>query len=306
MLSKQISYCLLLLSLVFSTPSFAQDSTLKWQILGDILGRYKHTKTQPPTFELGDIDLWFQKQINRQWKALGEIIIMDMGSPGNPMHHLHPVRTFIEYFHNETFQLRIGQMHTPIGEYNQLYPHGGRFFEPTIHRPHLAQVKTGEELMSFHTVGLNARGLLNLSDRFDLHYIVGIGNGDPHAGVDANSFKSPYLKLSLFPNDISGLSISLSHYINKISGLEYTNGEDLYEIVSHAGMLYESYPIEFLLEGFWIQHGGSFEDILNRSINGSVLPYTSTMGGTSKVHIHLMNRLSLLKLKLIKLILMIL
>ncbi len=263
-----------------SQTTFAQSNTpLNWQILGDVSAKYEHTELKPASFVLGDVDFWFQKQINPQWAAMGEIMLMEMGASGEPMYHFHPMRLFIEYQQSEKFKLRIGQMHTPIGYYNQLYPHGGKFFEPTIHRPHLARVTTGTEILSYHTVGLNARGTINLNKSWDFQYIVGIGNGDPHAGIDKNSFKSPYFQLGLQPLDIDGLSFNTSLYLNEIKDPADTTNYDLREIVGTLGVLYEAYPVDLLAEFFVIGHGESFSSIIDQtSLNGQI-PFTSLIGG---------------------------
>ena len=282
--------CRRLVGLAFATllitPQFAHalrpGNKLNWQIFGDVSARYTHTYAQAPSFILGDIDLWFQRQVSEKWSAMGELMIMDMNSEGDPNYHIHPARLFIEYAHSDTLQLRIGQTHTPIGLYSQLYPHGARFFEPTIHRPLLGTVKHGKELLPLHTVGLRIQGSYEVNDHLELQYLVGIGNGGAHGGIDYNLWKTPFAQLRVLPLDIEDLSFVFSAYTDRLTEGEVDN---LYQLIGSASVLYNPFPIGILLETFWVQHAGSFAQLFGGSSAGAHMmsdlsvPRTSLFGG---------------------------
>ena len=141
-LSQLLLWVSLSLAALLSAEARAQTSTqqLSWQILGDVSLEYPHTTIIPASFVLGDIDLWFQRSFGESWNAMGELMIMNDRSGEGEMYMIHPARLFVEYTSSDAFQLRIGQIHTPIGFYSQLYPHGGSIFEPTLHRPMLTRV----------------------------------------------------------------------------------------------------------------------------------------------------------------------
>lgn len=236
----------------------AQTSSLQWQVMGDLSARYEHTETSEPSFMLGNIDLWFQSEFSERWAGLGEIMIMNMSKEGDPSYMVHPARLFLSYMWSDALQIRAGEMHTPINLYSQLYPHGARFFEPTIHRPHLARVAVHEELLPLHTVGINARGTFTFGESLDLMYIVGVGNGDAHGGIDSNLFKSPYAQIRLSPLAIEGLTFALSGYLDKIESLEYVQEGALHQLITNVSVHYDFYPIELLLETFWVKHAKNF------------------------------------------------
>lgn len=251
----------LCLAILLSTPKIArsQNQELNWQILGDLSLEYPHTTVIPNSFTIGDIDLWFQRSFGEQWSAMGELMLMGMA--GDSMYMIHPARLFLEHSHSDSLQIRIGQIHTPIGIYSQRYPHGGKVFEPTIHRPLLARVEDGADILPYHTLGVSARGTQMLSESLEMMYIVGIGNGYNHGNYDTNFQKSPFFQIRLSPLDIFGLSFGLSGYHDLITKDEIKGSIE--QSIFAFSLLYDSFPWDILVESYVARHsptpGDSFK-----------------------------------------------
>lgn len=227
----------------------SQEQRLNWQVLGDIALRYPHTSAIPSSFTFGDIDLWFQRSFGERWNALGELILMNTGDH----YMIHPARLFLEYSFSETLRLRVGQIHTPIGLYSQLYPHGGKVFEPTLNRPRLAGVREGEDILPFHSLGVTVRGSKMISDEWELMYIAGIGNGYNHGILDDNHQKSPLFQLRL--SSLSGLSFALSGYHDLITRDEIKGGTE--QSIFALSVLYDYFPFNVLFETFVARHAST-------------------------------------------------
>ena len=252
-LSQLLLWVSFSLTTLVSASSYAQNSShqLSWQILGDVSLEYPHTKTIPASFVLGDVDLWFQRSFGENWNAMGELMIMNDTSGEGEMYMIHPARLFVEYTSSDAFQLRIGQIHTPIGIYSQLYPHGGSIFEPTLHRPMLTRVKEGEDILPFHALGLNARGTMMLNDSWEFMYIVGISNGYSHGSFDGNHQKAPFFQLRFSPIEW-GLTCGVSAYHDLITKDEIVDGVE--QSIFAFSLMYDSFPVELLSEVFVSRH----------------------------------------------------
>ena len=237
-----------------SAWSVSAEERLRWQLLGDVSVSHEHLRGAEPTFRLGDLDLMFQASPGERWQALGELMLMDMAEVGEPAYHMHPARAYIEYLQSDALRLRFGQVHTPIGLYSQLYPHGGKIFEMTIHRPKLVVVEHGKEILPLHSVGVMIHGLLVLSDTLELEYMTGLGNGGAHGGTDENLWKSPYLNLRLYPRSLEGLSFGASAYLDVIDQAHTQRYEELEQLILNAYLHYELFPCDLLIEGYWVQH----------------------------------------------------
>lgn len=252
----------------YARSSLAQSggSPVSWQVLGDVSARYLHATYEPSTFSLGPIDLWFQGQISERWSAMGELMIMRDPSGGADSGHymLHPARLFVDYKQSRSVELRVGLLHNPIGYYALLYPHGGKIFEPTIHRPKLAGVKEGEDILPFHMIGMTARGVLPLSDSFELMYIAGTGNGYGHGGDDTNQAKTVFAQLRVLPLDIDGLSMGLSGYYDIIAKDEVVG--DVHQAIFAASVHYDLFPIDFLAEGFLMRNASELGLAINPNV----------------------------------------
>jgi hypothetical protein len=196
---------------------------------------------------------------------MGELMIMrdPSGGPDSGHYMLHPARLFVDYKHSRSLEWRFGQLHNPIGYYALLYPHGGKIFEPTIHRPKLAGVNEGEDILPFHMVGMTARGVLALSDSFELMYIAGGGNGYGHGGDDSNQAKATFLQLRALPLDFDGLSIGISGYYDIIDKDEVVG--DIHQAIFAASVHYDLFPIDFLAEGFLMRNASERGLALNPS-----------------------------------------
>jgi hypothetical protein len=209
----------------------------------------------PTSFTLGDVDLWFQRSFGERWNAMGELMIMNDTSGEGEMYMIHPARLFLEYAYSDTLQLRLGQIHTPIGLYSQLYPHGGSFFDPSIHRPKLAGVKEGEDILPFHALGVSLRGTSMISNSLELMYIVGISNGYNHGSVDGNHQKAPFFQLRLSPLDLDGLTFAFSGYHDLITKDEIMNGVE--QSIFALSVLYDAFPFDILAEAFVARHAST-------------------------------------------------
>ena len=245
---------LILYIMMISTKSTFAQHNLRWQVLGDVNSYYKHLEGSHPSFRLGALDLMFQTKVSDQWQALGELILMNMANSGSPQYHIHPARIYVEYQKNAAFRIRFGQIHTPIGLYSQLYPHGGKIFEMTVHRPKLAVVEHGKELLALHSIGFMLNGVFSLSSFIDVQYMMGIGNGGIHSGIDDNFWKSPYLNLRIFPTNIDGLSFGTSVYYDIFNRSHSNIYEDLHELIVNSYIHYDAFPFDILAEVFWLNH----------------------------------------------------
>lgn len=253
--------------LSLGSPAMAQmpGAPLSWQILGDVTAKYPHSEYAPATLSLGSLDLWFQSQMSENWSAMGELIVMrdDSGGADSGHYMIHPARAFLNYEHSRELSFRTGLLHNPIGYYALLYPHGGRFFEPTIHRPKLAGIEEGEDILPFHMIGATVRGTLSLSESFDLMYIAGAGNGYGHGGDDNNQAKATFLQLRVLPLDLEGLSVGLSTYFDIIAKDEVVG--DVHQFISALSLHYDMFPIELLVEGFMMRNATEMSLALNPS-----------------------------------------
>lgn len=260
-MQKKILFLILtFFSLLNIKTSEAQlgSQDLNIQFLGDLALSYPHQAKDPASFILGDLDIWFQHAFSENLNAMGELLIMNETEGEGDEYKVNPARLFVDYRVNEKLQLRLGQFHTPIGLYSQLYPHGGSIFEPSVHRPLLAGVKEGEDILPFHALGFNLRGTAQFGEHFELMYIVGITNGYSHGSIDTNQQKAPHIQLRISPLDIMGLTFAFSAYHDLISKDEIKDGIE--QSILAVSILYDAFPFDILAEAFVMRNASTGPD----------------------------------------------
>ncbi len=254
-----LALCLILFCTQSKTASAQMLSQgLNIQFLGDLSLQYPHSKSIPASFVLGDVDIWFQHSFGENLNAIGELLIMNEEGGEGDTYNINPARLFIEYSISEKLKLRLGQLHTAIGLYSQLYPHGGSIFEPSLHRPLLAGVKEGEDILPFHALGFNLRGTSMIGDHLEFMYIVGISNGYSHGSMDTNQQKAPYFQLRLSPLDIMGLTFAFSAYHDLVTKDEIKDGIE--QTIMALSIMYDAFPFDILAEGFVMRNASTPPD----------------------------------------------
>src|SRR3954453_13808897 len=103
-------------------------------------------------------------------------------------------RLQLTYRLNDHLNISAGRYHTGIGYYNSAFHHGS-YFEVPIGRPRIFTFEDEGGGLSFHGLGLRARGRVPKTGSA-LRYVVEVGNGrrwtelDAEEGRDQNQAKS--------------------------------------------------------------------------------------------------------------------
>lgn len=170
-------------------------------------------------FSLGHISLFITSEIADKVNFVLESEFHT--DPDTNSTEFHPERANIKYSFSDTFNIKIGRMHTPLGFWNQAFHHG-TWLQTTILRPVIyfwEDDKGG--FLPLHSFGIELSGLLEFVD-FDLEYSFDVLNGrgrtitEIQTAKDRNDSKAISFLLSYEPYFVQELKLGTSFYFDTI------------------------------------------------------------------------------------------
>lgn len=242
--------------------------TLEWGGFGDV--QYQAESFRPDEapdqtknrFVLGDLDLFVTSQLSEDVSFLSEIEF-EFQEQGENVVDVE--RLLLKYEYADWLNASAGRGHTPIGYWNTHYHHG-RWLYTTVERPLLFEFEDHGGILPIHYVGVELSGRAVATESLLLDYNAVVANGRGRTteaiqlGDDINdnkmwNFRVGVEPAQLFPELKLGASV-LGDQIPKnpaVPGRE----QSLDELIAGGYLVYLQDPIEFLLEGQWIQHQDS-------------------------------------------------
>ena len=233
---------------------------------GDVTLHGDNQKGDTTSFSLGQLNLFVTSDISDKFKFLS--VIVCEGGPDNfygqpegtrNLFTVDPERYFVQYSHNDYFNLSAGRYHTAIGYYNMAYHHS-TWLQPTTGRPLLFEFEDRGGILPIHNIGVEAFGRIP-SGRLGLHYVAEVGNGrasrtpleeEPVQNeLDENNHKAVNFAIFARPTQVPGLQAGFSIYRDLLT----TAAQPVVgETILAAHVVYSLTNFEWLNEALVIRH----------------------------------------------------
>ncbi len=167
------------------------------------------------SFAIGQLNLLLTSTLTDRAQFLAETYFTN---PDNNSQAYMLTRANIQYWISSAVNLRIGQVHTTVGYWNQIYHHGS-FVQTTVSRPEI--FRYDRAYLPIHSVGVELFGELE-GDALDVRYTLGTFNGrgrTPPAVLrvkDENDAKAVTVVVNLSPHAVEGLTVGATFYKDTI------------------------------------------------------------------------------------------
>ncbi len=122
------------------------------------------------SFAMGQLNLLVTSKLTERAYFLAETYFTN---PDNNTQAYMLTRANIQYSISNLVNLRIGQVHTSVGYWNQIYHHGS-FVQTTVSRPEI--FRYDRAYLPIHSVGVELFGALE-GGALDVGYTLGVFNG---------------------------------------------------------------------------------------------------------------------------------
>ena len=224
----KINY-LFLLTLIYSSTGLLAQSNFNVKGFGSIEHELEyHVDDEEFEFgwELGEQSLFVTGDMGNKFSFLGEFAINSSTSMHGSGFETSIRRARVKYNYVGNHSLIVGQMHTPVNYWNDVYYHA-RIFYPTADRP-LAFTY----FLPIHSLGIRAQGQ-NLGE-LNFGYDIQTGNSLTGHGDNASIIGAFHIK----PTD--GMRIGASYYYNHItdnSAVHHMHQESHLMTSEYAGSL---------------------------------------------------------------------
>lgn len=203
-------------------------------------------------FAVGEFDLFVTSNLSPDLRVLSEVVFHF--EEGREEEFLEVERLLLQYQPADAFGVRLGRLHTSIGEWNNRFHHG-TWLQTTIDRPDIFAFEDEGGILPIHSVGVELFGLRVLGG-LELHYSAGVFNGrgrnlrDIQTGGDLNRSKAINLRLELLPTIVTGLRLGASYYGDTFpADASIPDREsEVDERILSAHLVYESAGTEVLAE----------------------------------------------------------
>jgi hypothetical protein len=207
-------------------------------------------------FYLDDFDLLLTANINDKAHFLSEVIF---GEDDAQSFDVELQRMLFEYDFNDHVKASFGRYHTGIGYYNADFL-SGTWQETMADRPLIVDYAIDGGPLPTQAIGLSTTGAIP-SGKLGLHYLAEYGSSDTIrptldgiGSEDENNGNQINFGLFARPESVPGMQIGASIYHDRIS--DFTRGPSvrLGQTIANVHGVYVRHGIEFLNEGFLIQH----------------------------------------------------
>jgi hypothetical protein len=213
------------------------------------------------TFTLGQFNLLLTSKLTDRAYFLAETYFTN---PDNNTQAYMLTRANIQYSISRLVNLRVGQVHTSVGYWNQIYHHGS-FVQTTVSRPEI--FRYDRAYLPIHSVGVELFGGLE-GGAFDLSYTVGVFNGRGKVPPavnrvnDDNDEKALAVLINLSPHVVDGLTVGITFYNDTIPPNPdvVTRTESIGERILGGAVVYKPNRLELLAEVFNIYHDDHTSD----------------------------------------------
>lgn len=240
-----------------------QQSTIRMNLYSDVSAT-ADTTDEPWAFKVGGVDFFTTSRVNEHINLVSENVLEILGEDGTVF---DLERLFVDIGPSPAFMVRIGREHMPVGFYAQNFHHA-LLFQLATSRPLVLGFEDEGGVLPAHTIGAIVHGRLFEDSPVVIGYDVGISNGrgqfadDVLSVFDRNDAKSWSARLTAMPNAINGLQIGISGVYDVIpDGFVDHHGdvvvtEELRELIGCAHVVYRSYPVDLVAEGYVVRHTG--------------------------------------------------
>lgn len=212
------------------------------------------------TFYIGEMDIFLSSQLSPNTSFVSETAF---SADSNNQMGVDIERLYLEYRHNEYFNVEAGRLHTDLGYYNTTYHHG-LWLQTAVGRPSFLQFEDSGGIMPIHLVGLEVHGAIP-SGRLNLSYDAELGNGEDFTAntslndvqqiVSFNDSKAFNLALEAKPDWLPGLQFGGNLYYDFIipdNAGTTNNVPHNNQAIFGANVVYNNADWEFLNEGYLI------------------------------------------------------
>lgn len=238
----------------FEIPKLTLKGFADFEYQAKLTGSEDHN-----TFSLGEVDFFVTSKISEKVDFLTEFEFHPEADTNVADFHLE--RANIKYEAADYLNIKVGEMHTALGYWNQEFHHGS-WLQTTINRPEIYKWEddTGG-FLPLHAIGIYLFGTHELNN-FDLEYDLGVLNGrgkerhEIQNMDDKNNFKALSLSLSVKPDIIEGLSVGAVFYYDEIPENPSTasRAKQIDEFIIGENIVYKYENLELLAEFFNIFH----------------------------------------------------
>lgn len=210
------------------------------------------------SFFLDEFDFLLTAQLSPEFSALGEVAFHFAEMEQDAF--LEVERLYLRYSPSDSFGLRGGRVHTPIGYWNRTYHHGS-WFQPTISRPEVHRWEDDGGILPVHSIGAEAYGKVGVrSLDMKLSALVANGRGENINEVqnlnDLNTLKALNFHINFESTSRPGLQFGLTSYLDAFAqspGDTLRVGE-MDEKIFMGHLIYLPGQLEFLTEVAYVIH----------------------------------------------------
>jgi hypothetical protein len=207
------------------------------------------------TFTIGQFNLLLTSRLTERAYFLAETYFTN---PENNTQAYMLTRANVQYSISRVLNVRVGQVHTSVGYWNQVYHHGS-YVQTTVSRPEI--FRYDRAYLPIHSVGVELFGSVE-GGAFDLSYTLGVFNGRGKVPPavnrvkDDNDEKGLAVLLNFMPHAVDGLTLGATFYNDTIPAYppEPTRLESIGERIIGGAIVYKTSRIELLGEAFNIYH----------------------------------------------------
>jgi len=253
------------------SSSFSHDihefHGFEWRAFGDVdyqafdqkstgLGAGGFVPGSAGNFYINDFDLLLTSNISDKAHFLSEI---DFGESDAQSFGVDLKRMLFEYDFNDHVKASFGRYHTGIGYYNTAFL-SGTWQETLADRPLIVEFSSDGGPIPTQAIGVSTSGVIP-SGKFGLHYLAEYGSSDTIrptldgiGSEDENNGNQINFGLFARPNSVPGMQIGGSIYHDRISDFARGPSVRLGQTIANVHGVYVRHGIEFLNEGFLIQH----------------------------------------------------
>jgi hypothetical protein len=204
---------------------------------------------------MGQLNLLLTSRLTDRAYFLAETYFTN---PDNNTQAYMLTRANVQYSVSRLVNFRVGQVHTSVGYWNQIYHHGS-YVQTTVSRPEI--FRYDRAYLPIHSVGVELFGGVE-ADAFDLSYTLGVFNGRGKVPPavnrvkDDNEEKGLAVLINLSPHAVDGLTVGVTFYNDTIPPNPdlATRTESIGERIIGGAVIYKTNRFELLGELFDIYH----------------------------------------------------
>jgi hypothetical protein len=207
------------------------------------------------SFTMGQLNLLLTSRLTERAYFLAETYFTN---PDNNTQAYMLTRANVQYSVTRRVNFRVGQVHTSVGYWNQIYHHGS-YVQTTVSRPEI--FRYDRAYVPIHSVGVELFGGME-GGGVDLTYTLGLFNGrgkTPPAVNrvnDDNDEKALSVLVNFSPHAVDGLTVGVTFYQDTIPPNPdvVTRTGSIGERIIGGSVVYKTPRMELLAELFNIYH----------------------------------------------------